>query len=90
MKRPHPATKTTQVPAEFIGKGKAEERPDDLLTPEQASALLHAAPSTLATWRCTQRYTLPYIKIGSKVRYERRAIVAFKMARTKLGSAEGA
>ena len=40
-----------------------------LLKPSEASDYLGVAEATLATWRCTQRYALPYVKIGKSVMY---------------------
>lgn len=57
---------------------------DPLLTPSEAASMLDVTPGTLAVWRCTQRYLedLPYIKIGSKVRYRRSAVSRFIERRT--------
>ncbi len=43
--------------------------PDELLTREQAAAVLGIKPDTLAVWATTKRYSLPYTKIGRSVRY---------------------
>lgn len=42
---------------------------DKLLTRKQAAELLHCKEATLAIWKCTKRYSLPYVKIGKNVRY---------------------
>lgn len=55
----------------------------DLLDDKAAAALLDIAPGTLAVWRCTGRYALPFLKIGRKVRYRRSAIEAWMRARTR-------
>jgi len=44
--------------------------PEALLSPEQAGAYLGVRPATLAIWRSTDRYGLPYLKIGRLVRYK--------------------
>ena len=42
-----------------------------LLTPwETAQRLGLTNPNTLAVWRCTKRYELPYVKIGHSIRYD--------------------
>jgi excisionase family DNA binding protein len=41
-----------------------------LLDTHQAAEFLGISPTTLITWRSTQRYDLPYVKIGGKVRYD--------------------
>ena len=43
----------------------------ELLTPAQMARLLGVSVGTLAVWRCTKRYPLPYIKVGRSVRYSR-------------------
>ncbi|AIL64731.1 Helix-turn-helix domain protein [Rickettsiales bacterium Ac37b] len=40
-----------------------------LLTRTQAAEYLGCKVSTLAIWKCTKRYNLPYVKIGKNVRY---------------------
>ena len=44
---------------------------DDLLTAEEQAAEWKLAPGTLAVWRSTGRYALPFVKIGRAVRYRR-------------------
>lgn len=43
----------------------------DLLSAEEAAALLGLSPNTLGVWRSTGRYSLPFLKIGGRVRYRR-------------------
>lgn len=45
--------------------------PTDLLTPEQAAQLLGLSVKTLATWRSTGRHSLPFIRCGARIRYQR-------------------
>lgn len=40
-----------------------------LLSPVQAAELLGVKEQTLANWRSTKRYPLPYVKIGRNVKY---------------------
>lgn len=42
---------------------------NNLLTPQQAAEFLGVTIGTLAVWRCTKRYPLPFIKIGRRVKY---------------------
>ena len=52
-----------------ISIGKVEAIPvTEMLTPQQAADYLGIAPQTLAVWRCTRRYAVPFVKVGSKVR----------------------
>jgi len=48
-----------------------------LLTPEQTAERLGILAKTLDVWRCTQRYNLPYVKVGRLVRYRESDIEAF-------------
>ena len=45
--------------------------PSDLLNNDAAAAYIGVSPKTLPVWRSTQRYDLPFIKIGRLVRYRR-------------------
>ena len=58
------------------------ESPDDLLTRGQAARILGVKPNTLAVWACNRRYDLPYVKVGSLVKYRRRDLLAFVERRT--------
>ena len=48
-----------------------------LLTPKQAGELLGFSPSTLAQWRCYKTVDVPYVKMGSVVRYKKSDITKF-------------
>ena len=52
-----------------------------LLKPEQVAERLGVSPTTLATWRCTKRYPLAYVKVGRLVRYRMGDVDAFEVAR---------
>ena len=49
----------------------------DLLTRREAAAYLGVSEQTLAIWKCTGRYNLPYIKIGRLIKYKRQDLDAF-------------
>lgn len=40
-----------------------------LLDDKAAAEQLDVTPGTLAAWRSTGRYNLPFVKVGRKVRY---------------------
>ncbi len=40
-----------------------------LLTPKETAKYLGVREQTLATWRCSARYGLPFIRIGRSVKY---------------------
>lgn len=39
---------------------------EQLITPEETAARLGVKVTTLATWRCTRKYSLPWVKIGKR------------------------
>lgn len=51
--------------------------PTDLLTPDQVAAALGLSHRTLAAWRSSRRNPLPYVKVGSRVRYRRQDVAAW-------------
>jgi len=52
--------------AENITNNKTKS---NLLTRVEAAEYLGVTAQTLAVWACTQRYSLPFIKIGRLVKY---------------------
>jgi predicted DNA-binding transcriptional regulator AlpA len=48
-----------------------------LLDAPRAAEFLGISRNTLAGWRCSKRYSVPYIKIGRLVRYRQADLVAF-------------
>jgi excisionase family DNA binding protein len=61
------------------------DSPRDLLTRQQAAEYLGLKPQTLAVWATNKRYALPFVKVGSLVRYRRSDLVAFLQSRTVNG-----
>jgi excisionase family DNA binding protein len=49
----------------------------DLLTCQQAAELLQVRENTLARWRLTNRYPLPYLRVGRMIRYRAEDVTAF-------------
>ncbi|RLM48864.1 DNA-binding protein, partial [Halorubrum sp. Atlit-28R] len=43
----------------------------DMLDTAGAAEYIGVEKTTLAIWRCTKRYPLPYVKVGRLVRYRR-------------------
>lgn len=58
----------------------------DLMPPPAAAAYLGVKESTLAIWRCTRRYKLPYIKVGRLVQYRKSDLDAFLLSRIVEGT----
>jgi len=55
---------------------------DPLLTPIETSNYIGVTEKTLAVWRCTGRYAIPFIKVGRLVKYRKSALDAFLDSRT--------
>lgn len=58
-----------------------------LLDDRQAAAALDVKASTLCVWRSTGRYSLPFVKVGRKVRYKAGDLAAFLESRTHANGA---
>jgi len=58
-----------------------------LLDDSQATQYLTLAPGTLSVWRSTGRYTIPFIKVGRRVRYRRADLDAWLESRTRANGA---
>lgn len=52
------------------------------LTPEQTSDVLDTSVNSLAMWRSTGRYNLPYTKISRRVAYPLSGVAEFLLKRT--------
>ena len=52
-----------------------------LLTPDQTRERLGVSIGTLAVWRCTRRYNLPFVRVGSKVMYREEDVERFISSR---------
>jgi len=69
----------SQEEAEFATSFLDPNQP--LLTTQETPKMLGTTAGTLNVWRCTKRYALAYIKIGSSVRYRRQDVMDFINAR---------
>lgn len=47
------------------------ERMNVYLNNKQAAEFLGVTEGTLAVWRTTRRYAIPYVKVGSLIRYKK-------------------
>ena len=47
------------------------ERMNFYLNNKQAAEFLGVTEGTLAVWRTTRRYAIPYVKVGSLIRYKK-------------------
>jgi len=48
-----------------------------LLTAAEVSRTLGVTVETLAVWRSTKRYNLPYVKSGRLIRYREEDVISF-------------
>ena len=58
---------------------------DRIISPEECANLLGNSEATLASWRCTGRYGLPYLKIGRHVKYRLSEVMAWLDTRSRGG-----
>jgi excisionase family DNA binding protein len=78
MKKPHKQSKQKAVQAP---PPVSLSPVFNLVTPKEAARMLGVAESTLAAWRCLRRYQLPFVKVGSRVKYRASAIEEFLNSR---------
>ena len=57
---------------------------NDLIDEKAAAEILAISPGTLSVWRSTGREKLAYIKVGSCVRYSRKALQEYLESRTRV------
>lgn len=55
---------------------------DVLLSPDELSIILKVSVKTLAVWRYTGRYNLPWVREGGKPYYKRQDVDAWLKKRT--------
>lgn len=55
---------------------------NDRLNNKEAAAYIGVSHNTLDVWRSEKRYSLPYIKVGSKIYYWKRDLDAWLEAQT--------
>ena len=55
----------------------------ELLDEQESASLLDVSPGTMSVWRSTGRYSIPFIKVGSRVRYRRSDLEAWLVERTR-------
>jgi hypothetical protein len=60
-----------------------------LYTPKQAAEFFGVTPGTLSVWRSVGRYQIPYIKVGSSVRYRLEDLEGFLQERTRIHTGQG-
>lgn len=64
--------------SDIINKVDSEKHYDKvLLTTSEVADITGNTVSTIATWRCTRKVNIPYIKIGKTVRYRLSDVMKF-------------
>lgn len=82
MRNP-PATDIANLKAEIAAQlGFDPKNPPVNVGDKLAAEVLEVKPSTLAVWRSTGRYNLPYIKVGRLVKYRISDLAEFLARRT--------
>jgi hypothetical protein len=61
-----------------------------LIDDSRAAESLGVSRGTLAVWRSTGRYNLPYLKIGRLVKYKVGDLIEFRERRTQTHTGRGA
>lgn len=64
---------------------EVENIPRPLLRPEVVARMLDVNEGTLAVWRTTRRYPLPWVKVGRVIRYKMEDVQNFIRLRTNEG-----
>ena len=54
-----------------------EQSISPLLSRREAAIYLGLSEQTLAIWKCTKRYELPFVKIGRLIKYKKADLDAF-------------
>lgn len=73
---------TSQSEPDLEQKAEAARTVSEMLTPEQAAEYLGLKPQTLAVWRSTGRYSIPFVKVGRNTRYHKADLDKFLEQRT--------
>ena len=61
---------------------------EQYITPERLAEKLDTTVGTLATWRASGRYALPFIKVGRKVLYRAVDVEKWLESRTHFNTGE--
>lgn len=56
--------------------------PAGLMTPRDAAVYIGVKINTLAVWRMTNKYGLPYLKLGKAIRYRKEDLDAWLVSKS--------
>jgi len=59
-----------------------KDQSDPIFTPPQTANYIGVTENTLSVWRCTKRYSIPYIKVGRLVKYRKSNLDTWLESRT--------
>lgn len=59
-----------------------------LLTPKDAACVVGVSPKTLANWRVSGVHELPFVKVGSRVRYRSNDVHTFLIKASKQSTSD--
>lgn len=59
-----------------------------LLNPSETASVLGVSVGTLSNWRVSGRYDLPYIKVGSRIRYRESSLRRFLLERSRVHTSQ--
>lgn len=77
------AANTAAIKAEIAAQlGFDPNKPPVSVDDKQAAEVLDVKSTTLAVWRSTGRYNLPYLKVGRLVKYRLNDLAEFLARRT--------
>ncbi len=62
---------------------QSQQSDEQLLGAAEAAEMLKVSPGTLAVWRSSGRYALPFVKVGRHVRYRVRDIEGWLETRSR-------
>ncbi|MFM5840695.1 helix-turn-helix domain-containing protein [Aeromonas rivipollensis] len=83
------ASRINEIKSEFASQlGFDPTNPPVNLDDKQAAEVLAVKTSTLAVWRSTGRYSLPYFKVGRLVKYRLSDLAEFQARRTAYHTGE--
>jgi hypothetical protein len=82
LKNEHQFNPSSKNLSDSVARAKDRLAFPDTMPSDAAAAYLGVKTATLAIWRSTKRYPLPYIKVGRLVQYRKAHLDAFLNSRT--------
>lgn len=77
------SNQTHQELIQSIATQLGYDAPPVTISPTETSTVLGATTGTLEVWRSTGRHGIPFIKVGSRVRYPLAGLAAFLAKNTR-------